>query len=137
MACPCESMADWRRQTRSVEWRLGKRADPSRGRRLSAVDRGERLLVGRRELGESALQLLCRLFDRHAPPNIAGQRLHLRLEGLVRLLDLLLLTIAQVALGIHDRLEVALDRGEAGTDLVGRDGSERQALQVLDVRLDV
>src|SRR5215211_5303901 len=88
-------------------WRYRSRCAAS-----AAVDRGEAVLVGVRQVRDVGLELLSHALERLARAQVLGQAVQLRLERLVGLLHLLLASLIQLVLRVRDLPEVVLDRAE-------------------------
>ena len=103
----------------------------------AAVDPREALLVGGAELLQRAAQLGLGLAERCALADAPGDALHLRREGLGRVLDLLAPVGGEVALGVLDLRQVAADGLEAALHPVDGHRGRREALELVDLLADV
>src|SRR4051812_26962139 len=102
-----------------------------------AVDLREALLVGVAELLQRAGQLRLSLAERRAPADAPGDALQLRREALGRVLHLLAAVVREVALGVLDLRQVAVDGLEAALHAVDRHRGDGKALELVDLLADV
>src|SRR3954454_451868 len=102
-----------------------------------AVDLREALLVGVAELLQPAGQLRLGVAERRALADAPGDGLQLRREGLGRVLHLLAAVVREVALGVLDLRQVAVDGLEAALHAVDCRRGDGEALELIDLLADV